>query len=447
MARRVLVIAYYFPPLGGVGVQRTLKFVEHLPMAGWEVHVVAPKGARYRIMEPSLLAEPGAQVDVHRAICVEPAGIRALARRIVRPVRRARASPVGPPRRSVPASPSRHGRLRRWLNSAWALWVHALFVPDEQMAWIPSAASAAVRVHRRAAIDVIYSSGPPFSTHLAAGLAKTMIRRPWVADFRDPWVGNSFATKSWALRRLDAWQERWVIRKADRVVFATPGLRARYAARYPRQAGRFVTITNGYDRPELGTWMPSLQRRSRRLRLVYTGSVYGERELAIFLEGLERAAAQRPDLRDNLAVDFYGWLTEPNRRMVSEYGLRSGPPVTAHGVVPRSEAMQHIRSADAGLLLLADGPDRDLFVGAKLFEYIGLNRQVLAMAPQGDTRSILAQLDWGIVADPDPDAVASAIMDLVDSPMPERVADPNGRFDRRLLAAELGKVLDAASRG
>ncbi len=100
-----------------------------------------------------------------------------------------------------------------------------------------------------------------------------------------------------------------------------------------------------------------------------------------------------------------------------------------------------MRSADASLLLLADGPDRDLFIGAKLFDAIGLDRQLLAMAPPGDTRDILAELNWGVVADPEPSSVADALLRLLDSPLPEGPADPAGRYDRSGLAARLATVL------
>ncbi|MDH4335395.1 MAG: hypothetical protein OEW24_09120, partial [Chloroflexota bacterium] len=137
-----------------------------------------------------------------------------------------------------------------------------------------------------------------------------------------------------------------------------------------------------------------------------------------------------------------GWMTDANRRAAEDAMASLAPVLELSGQVPRAEALARLRAADAALLLLADGPDRDLFVGGKLFEYLGLDRQVLAVVPPGDARRLLAELDWGIVADPEPDAIAAALERLVESPPPDGRADPEGRYERRALAAQLGTLLD-----
>jgi glycosyltransferase involved in cell wall biosynthesis len=446
MTRRVLVLTYFFPPIGGVGVQRTLKFVEHLPALGWEPVVVAPRGAVYRVMDPGSLDTIDPDLEVHRVLCAEPAGLRALVREAVRRLGPTRNADAASTPRSPPKATTARG-LRKWLNAVWSAWVRMFFIPDEQMGWIPLAARAVAAIHRQQPLDVIYSSSPPASTHLAAGLAKAMTGLPWVADLRDPWVGNVFATPRSARReRLERWLESWVIRHADRVVFATPGLRARYVDRYPSRARRFVTITNGYDLAEVGMPSAGSGRAEGRFRLVYAGSVYGSRELRTFLDGLDLAVGRRSDLRERLRVEFVGWMTPDNRQLALTRAEQLKPILRIDGFVPRNEALARVRSADASLLLLADGPDRDLFVGAKLFESIGLNRQVLAMAPPGDARAILSELDWGVVADPRPESVADAILTIVDAPAASRQADPEGRYDRRRLAAVLAGVLGDVAR-
>ena len=356
MTRRVLVLTYFFPPIGGVGVQRTLKFVEHLPALGWDPVVVAPRGAVYRVMDPGPLETLDPDLEVHRVLSVEPARLRAVVRELVRRTRPTRTSELASTPGPQPTAPPARGP-RRWLNAAWAAWVRMLFVPDEQMGWIPLAARAAAAIHGQQPVHVIYSSSPPASAHLAAGLAKAMTSRPWVADFRDPWVGNAFAPPRSAPReRLERWLESWVIRHADRVVFATPGLRARYVDRYPSSAQRFVTITNGYDLADVGKPSAGSDQADGPFRLVYAGSVYGSRELRTFLDGLDLAVGRRPDLRDRLRVEFVGWMTPDNRRLALTRAERLEPILRIDGFVPRDEALTRLHSADASLLLLADGP-------------------------------------------------------------------------------------------
>jgi len=440
--RRLMVVTYFFPPVGGIGVQRTLRHVTYLPDAGWTPVVIAPRGASYRVMDPGSVTDLPSGLEVHRSFFYEPARFRRQVREAVRAARR-RVSPGAGQSSATVVVESRGGRPSPRLNDAWAGAVRFLFFPDDQVAWVPFAVRSALRAHRRNPVSALYSSSPPVTSHLVAGLVKRRIGVPWIADFRDPWVGNSFAQPlGGGHRRLQARLERWIVRTADRVVFATPGLLDRYRVRYPLEAERFVVIPNGYDAAELADIKPIQRLDANALRLVYTGSVYGEREMTVFLAGLGAALDRRPDMRERLRVEFIGWMTDANRRAAEEAMPSLAPVLELSGQVPRAEALARLRAADAALLLLADGADRDLFVGGKLFEYLGLDRQVLAVVPPGDARSLLAELDWGIVADPEPGAIAAALERLMETPAPARKADPAGRYERRNLAARLGALLD-----
>jgi glycosyltransferase involved in cell wall biosynthesis len=454
VAGRVLVFAYFFPPVGGVGVERTLKHVTYLPEFGWSPAVVSVANSGYRLVDPASVSRIPAGVPVLRAPSLEPAHLRRTARWVASTVGWAPQSAAAPPAApgdragtSAAAAAAARPSARSRANAAWARAIPLIFFPDDQLLWGPSAATAGMVAVRRHRPDVLYSSSPPISAHLAAGAVHAMTGIPWVADFRDPWIGNAFARPLPGLhRRLQARIERWIVRSASRVVFATAGLRARYASRYPAEADRFVVIPNGYDRAELR----SASARPRTpgpgvFTIVYAGSVYGDRELAIFLDGVERLLEARPELRDRLRVEFFGWLSESNRELAARR-LPALDPVVRHlGMLSREDALARVATADAGLLLLAEGPDRDLFVGAKAYEYIGLDRQVLAIAPPGELRERLAELGWGVGADPTPEGVARGIERLLDLPAPAHGADPQGRYERRALARRLAELLDEVS--
>lgn len=441
--RRVSIIAYYFPPLAGIGVQRTLKHVIYLPDAGWRPVVFAPRGAVYRLTDEKSLADLPAGLEVHRSFCYEPSRLRRTLGRVVRWIR-------GSPAPAAPRAPSRGNAAQAMdslagsgLNRVWARAVRFIFFPDDQLLWMPFAVRSAISVQRRRPSQVLYSSSPPVTAHLVAGLVSRRTGTPWVADFRDPWIGNSFAAPLPRFQRqLQARLERWIVEHADRVVFATEGLAERYRRRYPSRAQRFVTISNGYDAAELSHVQPVARDDGGLFRLLYTGSLYGDRELEILLDGLAIALDRTHGLRDRLRVELIGWMTEANRQLAEAAAARLSPVLQLAGFVPRGEALARLRAADAALLLLADGPDRDLFVGGKLFEYLGLNRQILAVAPRGDARFILEQLGWGIAVDPDAQGVADGLERVVSTPAPDRAADPEGRYERRRLAAQLGAVFD-----
>jgi len=184
--------------------------------------------------------------------------------------------------------------------------------------------------------------------------------------------------------------------------------------------------------------------RSPGFRLIYAGSIYGEQELELFLEGLRTVLRRRPEFQDSLRVEFVGWLSRHNQG-IADQAIQSEDLtgiLSFVGFRPRKEALRRIASADAGLLILANEPAKGVFVPAKLFDYLALDRQVLAAVPPGEVDELLHNLEWGVVVRPDPEAIAIGIEQIVDAPKPDRHADPDGRFDRRRLAAELAALLD-----
>jgi glycosyltransferase involved in cell wall biosynthesis len=185
------------------------------------------------------------------------------------------------------------------------------------------------------------------------------------------------------------------------------------------------------------------------VHLVYAGSLYRPPELDTFLAGVARFADTRPDAAGRLEVTFIGAATDECRAVADRWQTdpRVAPIVQFRGFVPRSEAVEAIAGADAALTLLGGGPGMEVFVGAKLYEYLALDQQVLAMVPPGDARDVLAELDWGIIADPEPHAVAAALERLVNEPPPARRADPVGRYDRARIGALLDRLVDAERHG
>jgi glycosyltransferase involved in cell wall biosynthesis len=445
-ARRVLVVAYAFPPVAGTGIERTLKHVTYLPESGWTPVVVAPANPAYRHLDPASLDRIPGGTEVHRAPLLEPAHARQLLRRLLR---REAATDGGGERGGGAASTGAEGsRLRSLLNAAWARIIPAIFFPDDQLLWAPSAALVGLRADRRGRVDAIYSSAPPFSSHLAAGLLRGLLRVPWVADFRDPWIGNTFARPLGAPhRRLQAVLERWIVSHADRSVFATGRLRDRYAARYPALADRFEVVPNGYDLADLAALAPASKKAPAMavargtFTIVYTGSVYGADELRVFLDGVERLLERRPELGARLRVEFIGWFNAENRALAARRLPELDPVVRHLGQQPRLQALARLAAADAALLLMAAGRDQD--VGTKAYEYIGLSKPILAVTPPGAARETLEELDWGLTADPTPEGVADGLERIVDAAPPTRAADPERRFERRSLSRQLARLLDS----
>lgn len=444
MPRRVLVVTYFFPPVGGVGVQRTLKHVTYLPGFGWQPIVLAPRDPAYQLRDPSLLGSLDPGLEVHRTLSLEPTRLSRAARGAIGP------RPGGPapePASGSPVGAGRPGIVRRTLRAiavGWSRIWEAVLFPDEGIAWLPSALPAGWRIARRPSVEAIYSSSPPISAHVIAGLTKRLTGRPWVADFRDPWIDNPFAHRTTGWRR--GWQarlERWIVGHADAVVVAVETLRDDFRRRYPELAPRFVHIPNGYDRTELGDLPAVAATDPGEFRLVYAGSLYREHELERFLSGVEVLLERRPDLEQRLAVEFVGRVNEPNSAVAGRYAARLGRVVRYRGFVPRREALAWMASADALLQLMPAESGAGLFVGGKLLEYLAFDRPILAVMPDGEGRRLVLGLPGGRAADLDPESIAIALEELVDHPPRPTPNDPAGRYDRRNLAGQLARVLDA----
>lgn len=438
--RRLLMVAYMFPPIGGIGVERTLRHVAHLPEFGWQPVIAAASNSGYRIVDPASVDRIPAHAEVHRARTVEPAHLRHAVARLLG--RSGAASAV----RFDPSLANRRppSGLRSAANAAWAAVIPLVFFPDDQLLWIPGAVAAGRRAAAAGQIDAIYSSSPPVSGHIAAALLARRLGRPWVADFRDPWIGNAFARPLPAPHRaLQRRVERWIVDQADRVVLATSRMRDDFAARYPDRALRFVHIPNGYEPSELN--VPPAHREDDRFHLVYAGSLYGERELELLLDGVERLLERRPEWRDRVRVDFVGWFSQANLAIAAERLPALAPVVRHHGFRPRPDAIAMQRAADAGLVLIAAGPNREGVATGKLYEYLGLDLPILAVTPPGEVRDILAALDWGVTADPTPDGVAGGLERVIEAQHPDRPADPERRYERRSLTGRLVEILEEVS--
>ncbi len=441
---RVLVVTYFFPPLGGVGVQRTLKYVTYLPRWGWQPVVVTPRNPAYAVRDPSLLDVLPADLEVHRTASIEPGRVpNALGRLLGGKSTRSTAADLA----GKPARSGLRAKLGWAGRGVWnRFWNVALF-PDQEIGWAPFGARAGRRAYRRRRFDVVYSTAAPVSAHLVAGMIKRSTGRPWVADFRDPWLGNPLAPpmrgpKGWLQRRT----ERWIVSRADRVVLAMEGLRAMFVERYPECADKFVYIPNGYDRADLAGLEPQTGSPGR-FTLVFAGSLYRPGELDAFLGGVELLVRRRPELRERLRVQFVGRASAANRHLGDAYTApdRLGGVVSFEGFVPRREALARMAGADALLQLMTDEPGTGMFVGGKLIEYMAFDRPILAVMPPGEGRRLVESLPMGRVADVEAASVASALERLLDDPPAAGATDPTGRYDRVNLAGELARVLDAVA--
>jgi glycosyltransferase involved in cell wall biosynthesis len=403
--RRVLVLAYLFPPLGGAGVQRTLKFVRYLEPLGWDATVITTRSQHYPARDPSLLHEVPASTRVIRTPAI--------------PV--ARWLSLGP------------YRLRMMRLFAYLTW------PDGGIGWLPFAVAASLGKARRECPDVIYSTSTPQGGHLAALVANRLTGVPWVADFRDEWAADAFrADQPPALSRLAARLERAITRRAKRVVVAAEYFQLQgLASDDPRR----VVIVNGVDEADLPEGVaPS----SDRFVLAYVGTLYGIRDPTPALHALSNLIERGQIDGELVDVRLVGsmWL--------EGFEAPAGIRIVETGYIEHARAVEEMCSATALLLYV---PGSSLAPSGKLFEYLASGRPILCLADQANLASrLVQQWDAGVVADPhDKAQIEQAILSLWERWQEDGLPDQAEvrrrtleRYSRRANAERLAQVFEEA---
>jgi glycosyltransferase involved in cell wall biosynthesis len=387
---KVLLLSYYFPPAREVGALRAQRIAQSFVHRGATVHVItAPLAPDL----PSDSALPG--ITVHRtppALDLRSLWLRLRGRSNGAAIAPERLDVAGQAPPAIWTPPQHTPFLKRQLASA-------LWLPDDRQGWILPAARSALRL-ARAGADLIYSTAPPFSVHLAAMLVKRRSGLPWVLEFRDPWTDNPwkppFVRSAWS-DAAERWLEARALRNAETIVTATESVADLLRRRLPPAiATRVLVVRSGIDVIDEPTSATSEPVR----RVVYTGSLYHDRDPRPFfraLADLRRAG----ELNENLQVEFIGncrwFLGASMQAAVSELGLED--LVTFIDPLPHEACMQRMRDADLLLLLAQNQP---LQVPNKLYEYLGVRRPILAFADTaGETARMLRQLGGHFIVDSD----------------------------------------------
>ena len=376
---KLLLVTLYFPPAGGGGVQRSLKFASHLPALGIETHVLAPDDPKW-LHEDADLPLP-TQAWVHRARYVGPRG-RRLADEL-------------------------HGRSGVDLAVRRATTVgRRLLLPDENVTWNATAIPKAISIARSEGIDVVLTTSPPGSVHLIGAAVQAATGAKWVADLRDSLVAHphrrsdTFAAK--AKEKAVRGVATLVARRADAIVAAADAIAVEARGLNPR--GRVVTIENGSDFDDFAGMEHA---RTTRFTITHTGSFFGRRDPKPFL----RALAE-PGLED-VVVRFVGDFRPGDREFLEQLGL--GDRVELIDYVPRRRSLELQRESDVLLLLIpeAGGRGRGVLSG-KVFEYIAAERPILAIVPaDGAAARLVRETGAGVVvASDDVEGIRTALVEL-----------------------------------
>lgn len=404
--KHVLMIAYLFPPAGGIGsagAQRVLKFVKYLPSFHWHPIVLTIKEKSYEsyfTTDPTLMEKVPPGLPIVRTSVVRWLTRLLELRQTMLRGWRGKAQPQQVGTTGLPSS-SEQSIPKGWYHRLKDTITDMFEIPDEAVGWFVPAVVGGWRAIRRDRIDVIFSTGRPWTAHLIGTALKIFTHKPLVVDFRDPWMTNPFRLDYSPVRnRLEAFCERKVIEYADVVIANTDELRGEFIRRFPCQPKeKFMTLLNGFD-PEDYAVHEHVQDRPRQcFTIAHTGFLYGKRDPKPFFEALEMVMAC-PDVdRSKLRVVFVGsiQLSYDLPAYLAAHNLQD--LVILHGQVTYKQSLQYMKEGDL-LLLLQPGTSTQ--VPSKLFEYIAFRKPILAITPvEGATGRLVTNDCSGFVCAPE----------------------------------------------
>jgi glycosyltransferase involved in cell wall biosynthesis len=440
-------VAYLFPPVGGVGVQRVTKFVKYLPGFGWESSVLTAANPSVPLIDESLAHDVPPQTIIRRARTFEPGyGVK---QAVSGSACRTDFQSVGFARRTD------------WKSVLRGI-ANVLLQPDAQILWRWQAVREGLRLLREVPHDAIVATGPPFSSFLVGAALSRRTGLPLVLDYRDEWgISNAYwenKRQGRLVNRVQRAMQDHCIRAAHTLLATTPSSAAQLA-HVAEQAGstaRARWIHNGFDPADFESCSPAAPRidygnGDDRYRLTFVGTLWNLNPIGPVIDGIRRLAEERPHLAERLELVCAGRRTGEQEAALD--ALSALPcRVVRLPFVSHDEAVKLMRDADALLLVNADLPHTQRIVNAKTFEYMAARRPIFAVAPPGDLWDVVRGLPGAVLCRPgQPAEIARALAHEIERHRcgihhDDAVWDI-ARFERRQLAGELADLLDGVAAG
>jgi hypothetical protein len=426
-SNKVLIITYYWPPAGGPGVQRWLKFVKYLPDFGIQPIVYVPENPTYPIVDENLIKEVSDKAIVLKHKIFEP---YQLASFFSKNKTKKISSGIIP-----------NQKKQSFMDALFLLIRGNLFIPDARFLWVKPSVSYLEKYIAENNIETIITSGPPHSLHLIGLQLKQKLDVKWFADFRDPWttIGyhKSLRLSNYATKKHKMLEHK-VLNTADTIIVTSKTTKTEFEAITTKP---IAVITNGYDVENI-----EIQPLDTKFSLAHIGSFLSERNPTILWESLVELINDIPDFKSHLEIKLIGAVSQEVLETISQFGLN--PYLNNLGYVSHGEAIAHQRKSQVLLLIEIDSQDTKSIIPGKLFEYMVSNRPIVAIGPKdSDFAEIITNTHTGVFFEySEKTRLKSVILDFYNQFLEGKLKS-NGvglqQYSRKNLTKELVQLINS----
>lgn len=379
--RKILILTYYWPPAGGAGVQRWLKFVKYLSILGYEPHIYTPENPEAPAFDQSLLADVPSNAVIIKKPIWEPFH---LFKKFTNKKGNFNAGFLTEEKTNK----------NKWTDRIALLIRANLFIPDAKMFWIKPSVRFLKNYIKEENIDLIISSGPPHSLHLIALKLQEKLGIKWLADFRDPWTNIDFYKELPTLKIVDNYLhklEKEVVQKANRILVVGPQMKKEFEAIAP--AAIIDIITNGFDGE-----ISKQKKLESDFTILHVGSINADRNHDSFYKAIKSLIDENEDFKNKLKIKFIGKVDFLAKQNISKYQL--DPYFELLPYIPYSEISRIQEKAHLLYLPLNNTPNAKGILTGKFFEYLAAKRPIIAQGPlDGDVAEILKETEAGSIFD------------------------------------------------
>ena len=432
----LLYISYYWPPSGGPGVQRGLKFCKYFPEFGVQptVLTVDEKQASYPVLDPTFGKEVPQGLQVHRTATTEPFEYY--------------KKLTG--KKEIPFSGFANQKKADTVVDKLFKFVRGnLFIPDARVGWNKHALKKAAELLQNGAYKAIITTSPPHSTQLIGLKLKKKYNLPWIADLRDPWTNIHYYDQlhhTPLARRLDEKYERQVLEQADALIVTSEDTKRLFLNKpVSLNASKIHVIPNGYDEDDF--IYPSTPPENELL-ITYTGTITESYNIDVFLKALAHMMSLHSEVSYKLR--FVGQVSEGVKKRIEKAGVLGITEFIPY--VPHEQAIQYLMQSTVLLLAIADVDTVYANVPGKLFEYLASNKPIICLGPvHSDTDRIIDECGAGrlfhyTAYDLMVDHLTQLSKAWLINPNQDLPYINHGRYSRRSLTAELAAVVKTLTR-